>query len=184
MLSRAIAYARNLATRRRREAEADEEIAFHLEHETAANIARGLSPAEAQRLARAHLGGVMQTREAVRDVRRTTLDGLWSDFRHACRGLRAAPSFTLVAVGTLTLALGASTAIVSIVDAVILRGLPFPRADRLIAIGEARRSEISDRTREPGRAAELPRLACAADGLRRHRRDWLRQRQSEGGWRS
>ena len=136
LTSRLMAYVRGLATRRRHEAEADEELAFHLEQETAANIARGLSPAEARRIALAHLGGVTQTREAIRDVRRTPLDGLSADVRHASRSLRASPSFTLVAVATLTLAIGASTAIFSIVDAVILRALPFPRADRLVAVGE------------------------------------------------
>jgi predicted permease len=146
MLHRFRAYVRDLAMRRRREIEADEELAFHLEQETAANVARGLSPAEARRLALAQLGGVTQTREAIRDVRRTALDGLVSDLRHAFRSLRATPSFTLVALATLTLAIGASTAIFSIVDAVILRALPFPRAERLVAIGEARRSEMSNRT--------------------------------------
>jgi putative ABC transport system permease protein len=65
--------------------------------------------------------------------------------RHAIRSLRATPSFTLVALATLTLAIGASTAIFSIVDAVILRALPFPRAERLVALGEANIKVVSPR---------------------------------------
>lgn len=65
--------------------------------------------------------------------------------RHTLRSLRATPSFTLVALATLTLAIGASTAIFSIVDAVILRALPFPRAERLVAIGEANLKVVSPR---------------------------------------
>ena len=61
MLARLIAYARARAGRRRIEAEADEELAFHLEQEIEAHVARGASPAEARRLARLALGGFAQT---------------------------------------------------------------------------------------------------------------------------
>ena len=68
MLSRLIAYARGIARRGRIGAEVDDELAFHLQQEIDANIARGLSPAEARRVALRDLGGVTQTAEAVRDV--------------------------------------------------------------------------------------------------------------------
>jgi putative ABC transport system permease protein len=58
------------------------------------------------------------------------------DLRHAVRELRAAPSFTIVALVVLTLGIGATTAIFSVVDAVVLRGLPFDEHDRLVAVGE------------------------------------------------
>jgi putative ABC transport system permease protein len=74
--------------------------------------------------------------EAVRDVRTTSLDAVWRDVRHAGRSLRAAPAFTLVALAVLTLSIAASTAVFSVVDAVILRDLPFRQADRLVAVGE------------------------------------------------
>ena len=82
------------------------------------------------------LGGVTQTTEAVRDVRTIWLDLLWRDVRHAVRSLRATPAFTSVALVVLTLSIGATTAIFSVVDAVILRGLPFDESDRLVAVGE------------------------------------------------
>ena len=136
MLSQLIAYARGIAARRRVAAEADEELAFHLQREIEANQARGLPAADARRMALSALGGLPQTAEAVRDVRSTWVDATWRDVRHAVRSLRATPAFTGVALAVLTLSIGASTAIFSVVDAVILRNLPFREADRLVAVGE------------------------------------------------
>jgi putative ABC transport system permease protein len=145
MLSRLIATARGIAGRRRIEAEADDELAFHLQQEIEANIARGVHPVEARRAALVSLGGLAQTTEAVRDVRTTWVDATWRDVRHGIRSLRATPAFTVVALAVLTLSIGASTAIFSVVDAVVLRGLPFPDADRLVAVGERLIKGGSDR---------------------------------------
>ena len=82
------------------------------------------------------LGGMTQTTQAVRDVRTIWLDVLWRDARHAVRSLRGTPAFTTVALTVLTLSIGATTAIFSVVDAVILRRLPFDESDRLVAVGE------------------------------------------------
>jgi putative ABC transport system permease protein len=136
MLHRLIAYARGIGGRRRISTEVDEELAFHLEQETAANMARGLAPSEARRLALAALGGLTPTAEATREVRMTSFDTWRGDIRHAGRSLRATPAFTVVALAVLTLSIGAATAIFSVVDAVVLRPLPFVDADRLVAIGE------------------------------------------------
>src|SRR5687767_3416284 len=136
MIVRLIARLRGLARRRTIDAEVDEELQFHLEHEIAANIARGMAPAEARRIALRDLGGVASTKEAARDVRTLSLDLIWRDVRHAVRALRAAPGFTVIALIILTLSIGATTAIFSVVDAVVLRGLPFDESDRLVAVGE------------------------------------------------
>ena len=136
MLSRLIAHARGIARRGRIGAELEDELAFHLQQEVEANIARGLSPAEARRVALRDFGGVTQTAEAVRAVRTMWPDAAWRDVRYAIRSLRATPAFTIVALTVLTLSIGASTAIFSVVDAVILRGLPFHEADRLVSVGE------------------------------------------------
>jgi putative ABC transport system permease protein len=135
-MNRVTAFVRGIAGRRRIDDEADEELAFHLQQETDANIARGLAPAEARRRALAALGGLPQTREAIRGVRLTSLDAIGRDLRHAFRSLRATPVFTLVALAVLTLSIGASTAIFTVVDGVVLRGLPFHDADRLVAVSE------------------------------------------------
>jgi putative ABC transport system permease protein len=133
---RLIARLRGLARRRTFDAELDEELQFHLEHEIAANIGRGMAPAEARRIALRDLGGVASTRDAVRDVRTLSVDLIWRDARHAVRALRATPSFTVIALIILTLSIGATTAIFSVVDAVVLQGLPFEESDRLVAVGE------------------------------------------------
>jgi putative ABC transport system permease protein len=144
MIARFLAYLRGLARRRTIDAELDAELQFHLEHEVQANIARGMAPAEARRVALRDLGGITQTREAVRDVRTLSLDLIWRDTRHAVRALRAAPGFTVIALVILTLSIGATTAIFSVVDAVVLRGLPFDESDRLVAVGEQNTKDISN----------------------------------------
>jgi predicted permease len=136
MLSRLIAFIRGIVLRHRIASEVDDEVAFHLQQEIEAHIARGLSPAAARQAALRAFGGLVQTREAVGDVRTIWLDGLWRDVRHAVRALRATPAFTLAALAVLTLSIGASTAIFSVVDAVILRPLPYHAANRLVSVGE------------------------------------------------
>jgi predicted permease len=144
MLSRLIAYARGIARRGRIGAEIDDEMAFHLQQEVEANIARGLSPVEARRVALRDFGGVTQTAEAVRAVRTMWPDAAWRDVRYGVRSLRSTPAFTIVALTVLTLSIGASTAIFSVVDAVILRGLPFQEAERLVSVGELNLKTGSD----------------------------------------
>jgi predicted permease len=136
MLARLIAYIRGIARRRRISAEVEDELRFHVEQEIEAHVARGVSPVEARRMALRDLGGLTQVTQAVRDVRTIWLDLLWRDARHAVRSLRRTPVFTSVALAVLTLSIGATTAIFSVVDAVILRRLPFAESDRLIAVGE------------------------------------------------
>lgn len=107
-----------------------------MEQEIEAHVARGVPPAEARRMALRDLGGLTATTQAVRDVRTMALDLIWRDTVHAVRSLRATPVFTLVALAVLTLSIGATTAIFSVVDGVVLRGLPFDESDRLVAVGE------------------------------------------------
>ena len=110
-----------------------EELESHIEMETAENIRRGMGPDEARRQARLASGGVTQAAEAVRDQRGLPwLGGLATDIRYAVRSLRRAPAFTVVVVVTLALAIGATTAIFSVVRGVLLKPLPHRDGDRLV----------------------------------------------------
>jgi putative ABC transport system permease protein len=125
----------------RRQADMDrryaDEMRFHLEMATEANMRRGMDADEAQRLAAADFGGRERWREEARDeVRSRPLDELVQDVRYAVRSLRHAPAFTAAAVATLALSIGATTSIFSVVNAVLLRGLPYPHADRIVALCE------------------------------------------------
>jgi predicted permease len=143
MVTRVLAYLRGLAHRRRIAGEVDDELRFHIEQEVDAHVARGVPRGEARRLAMRDLGGLSHTRESVRDVRTIWLDLWWRDLRYAIRALRRTPAFTATALTVLTLSIGVSTAIFSVVDAVVLRALPFDESDRLVAVGER---SISDST--------------------------------------
>src|SRR5258708_1044955 len=132
MLARLTAYLHGLARRRKIEAEAEDELRFHLEQEVETNIRRGMSSAEARRVALRDLGGLTRTRQDVREVRTTWLDPFWHDTRHAVRTLRAASGFTAVALLTLALGIGANTAIFTIVNGVILRPLGFSQPEQLM----------------------------------------------------
>lgn len=131
MFTRIAVSIRGLLQRRRVARETDEELAFHVEMETRANIERGLSPTDARRRALGDLGGIDQTREAIRDVRMTWLDSLWQDVRHATRSLARRPGTTATAAAMLGLAVGITTTMFTLVDALILRPVPFSDPDQL-----------------------------------------------------
>src|SRR5690606_22017184 len=84
------------------------------------------------------------SREQRTPVKRLWLGGVMNDFRYALRSLRGSPGFTAVVLVVLTLGIGATTAIFSVVDAVVLRALPFDEHDRLVAVGERRSSAEPD----------------------------------------
>jgi predicted permease len=118
-----------------RERELADEIESHLQLHIDDNIRAGMSPQEARRVAVMKLGGVDQAKETYRD--RTTIPSLESviqDLRFTLRQFRRNPAVTLAAVLTLAAAIGANTAIFSVVNAVLLRSLPYPNADRVVNI--------------------------------------------------
>jgi predicted permease len=156
LLDRLIAKVR----RRDLDREVDAELAFHLDMQTQANIARGMAADEARRAAMYAFGGVDQTREAVRDARWTWLDSTWQDVRYAFRTLRRSPGFAVTAIMTLALGIGANDAIFSVVDAALYRPLPYKDPDRLVNVfvtvelrgGGQAQAEVSGRRAEDLRA--------------------------------
>ncbi len=113
------------------EAELDSHLQMHIED----NIRAGMSPAEARRDALIRLGGLEQVKELYRDRRRVpVLQHLAQDLRFSVRVLRKSPTFAAAAIITLGLGIGVNAAIFSVVNAVLLRPLPFPRADRLMLL--------------------------------------------------
>ena len=119
--------------------ELDHELQFHIEQLTRDKIAQGMTPAQARREANLEFGGAESVKEDLRDVHRVPVwDTLLSNLKYAWRSLRAAPSFSITVIGTLTLGIGANTAVFSAIDAVLLRPLPYPNADRLLVLHEYR----------------------------------------------
>jgi putative ABC transport system permease protein len=126
---------RALVFRHRWQRDLDEEIRFHLEQDAAARVRAGADPAAARREALLAFGGVEQVREATLDASGVRpLHDLVADVRFTLRGLRHNPGFTATAVMVLALAIGASTAVFSVVRTVLLSDLPYPHADRLVRV--------------------------------------------------
>jgi len=118
-----------------KDAELRDEIRSHLDMATADRIARGVSPEEAATAARRELGNVSQIHEATRDVWGWRwLDQLAQDLRYAIRTFRRSPAFALVAILSLTLGIGANTALFEVVNAVRLRALPIADPSRLVEV--------------------------------------------------
>src|SRR5205809_6363221 len=129
---------RLLGVFRRRDGELTEEIQAHLDLLGNEHVARGMSPEQARLAARREFGRVEQLKEVYRDQRGFPfLDSLAQDMRYALRQLRKNKGFASAAILTLALGIGASTAIFSVIDAVLIRPMSYPDPDRLVVINES-----------------------------------------------
>ena len=131
-LAKARSVMKNLFLARRVEAELDEEVRAHLEMLVEEKVRAGMMAENARREARIELGGVDQVKEQVHEVRSgRSLETFFQDFRFGLRMLLKSPGFTLTVILTLALSVGANTAIFSLVNALLLKNLPYAHPERM-----------------------------------------------------
>lgn len=124
----------------------DDEMAFHLAMREQANRDAGLASDDARLSARRQFGSQTRVKESLHELWQWGwLDRAWQDIRFAWRGARRQPGFSLVVILTLALGIGASAAMFSIVDAVVLRPIAFAEPDRLVVLWETNRERNINR---------------------------------------
>jgi predicted permease len=122
-------------SRGRRDTELEQELRLHLDLAAEEERRRSTTSESAHRMAAIQVGGVAQTMDALRDQRGLPgLEDLVHDLRHSVRTLRHSPTFTIVALLTLAIGIGATTAVFSVVNSVLLKPLAYPHAEELVAV--------------------------------------------------
>jgi predicted permease len=137
VISRLRALWNNVFRRKQLDRDLDEELQAYVELVSAEKVQAGVDPEEAHRDARREMGGVHQVIQHVRDVRAGVwLDRLVQDIQYGIRTLAKNPAFTLVAMATLALGIGANTAMFSLLDQVVLRLLPVSHPEQIVIVRE------------------------------------------------
>jgi hypothetical protein len=127
---------RRFFKRAQADAEQQQELESYIEITAEEYIARGMPVDEARRAAQRKLGNLTRIREEVYQMNTATfVEGTLREIRHAVRMLRTNPAFSITASLTLTLGIGATTAIFSVVYGVVIKPLPYPDADALVTVG-------------------------------------------------
>jgi predicted permease len=155
LLVKARSFLRNLFLSRRVDVDLDEEVQSHLQLLIDEKVRTGMSPHEAQRAARIELGGVEQVKEQVRDSRTGAfLDSLLQDLRFALRQMRRSPGFAFMAILILALGIAANVIVFGVLQALVLRQLDLPHADRVMTL----------QPKEGGPFLSYPELRDVRDG--------------------
>jgi putative ABC transport system permease protein len=145
-----LTWMRSIARSRELRRGLDEEIRFHIDQQAEKNLRAGMAPGEARRQALLKFGGIEGVKERTRDeIRPPILEGSVRDVRYGFRMLRQAPAFSLAALVTLALGIGANATLFSIINAVLLRPLPYPESDRVVWVG-ATRPDLPFSSSNPG----------------------------------
>lgn len=143
LLRRIISGLRHLFHKTQVEQEMDEELRDFLATAAEEKMSAGMSHEEAVRAARVEVGSLDAIKEGARDIGwESTVETVWQDMRYALRMLRRSPSFTVVALLTLAVGIGANTAIFTLIDAVLLKSLPIRDPGGLVLLGDARGSGV------------------------------------------
>ena len=146
-MSRIRSLFRNLFQREQAERELDDDLRVYQQMLIEEKRASGLSEEDAVRETSLEIGPLQAVKENVWEARMGwTLETIWRDVRYSVRALKRAPGFTVASIVILSLGIGANTAVFSIFSAALLRPLPYPAEDRIVAIWEKRLREDSARS--------------------------------------
>jgi len=158
---------RRLFHKEQTEKQLDSELRFHLEQQAAEYVEAGMDPDQARRRAQIEFGGMESLKEECRESRRVHIvETLLQDVRYGVRMLRKSPGFTLVAVLTLALGMGANTTMFSTMDAMLLHPLNFPDLDRLVAVSETLPHSVSGtETVAPADYLDWTKQTAVFDGM-------------------